>query len=124
LVKSDKDQVIHVAGLDGPGLVTPEDSKRMRSRVVVLEPGKEVGEHTTEDREELLTVLEGKVVLVGPDGEHPIVPGQAAFIPLGTKHNVINRTKAPARYMYVLALCDEYSKITGHSHGYVEHHHH
>jgi mannose-6-phosphate isomerase-like protein (cupin superfamily) len=124
LVKSDKSQVIHVAGLDGPGLVTPEDAKRMRSRVVVLEPGKEVGEHTTEDREELLIVLEGKVVLVGPDGEHPIVPGQAAFIPLGTLHNVINRTKVPARYMYVLALYDEYSKIKGHAHGHGKHHHH
>jgi len=34
-----------VVSLDGPCLVTPEDAERMRSRVVVLGPGEETGEH-------------------------------------------------------------------------------
>jgi mannose-6-phosphate isomerase-like protein (cupin superfamily) len=92
----------------------------MRARVVTLEPGKEMGEHTTEDREELIVVLEGSIVVVGPDGEHPLKVGQAAFVPLDTVHNVKNPTKKQARYMYVLALYDEYSKIKGHD----SHHHH
>ncbi len=114
---------IHVASLDDPCLVTPEDAKRMRARVVTLEPGKEVGEHTTENREELVVVLEGALVLIGPDGKHPLKVGQAAFIPLDTVHNVINRTRKQARYMYVLALHKEYSKIKGHAHGHEGHHH-
>jgi len=113
--KSEKGQ-IQVVSLEEPRLVTPEDAKRMRARVVTLEAGKEVGEHTTENREELVIVLEGSVVLIGPDGEHPLKVGQAAFIPLDTLHNVKNRTKKQARYMYVLALYDEYSKITAHGH--------
>ena len=112
---------IHVTSLEDPCLVTPEEAKRMRARVVTLEPGKEVGEHTTENREELVVVLEGAIVLIGPDGEHPLKVGQAAFIPLNTVHNVMNRTKKQARYMYVLALHEEYSKIKGHVH---DGHHH
>jgi quercetin dioxygenase-like cupin family protein len=113
--------LVHVASLEKPSLVTPEDAKRMRSRVVTLEPGKEVGEHTTENREELIVILEGALILIGPDGEHPLKVGQAAFIPLNTVHNVKNRTKKQARYMYILALYDEYSKIKGHGH---DGHHH
>jgi quercetin dioxygenase-like cupin family protein len=113
---------IHVASLDEIGLVTPEDAKRMRARVVELEPGKAVGEHTTEDREELIVVLEGAIVVIGPEGEHPLKVGQAAFIPLDTVHNVKNMTKKKARYMYVLALYDEYAKIKAHGHD--GHHHH
>lgn len=113
---------IHVASLEEPCLVTPEDAKRMRARVVELEPGQEVGEHTTENREELIVVLEGAIVLIGPDGEHQLMVGQAAFIPLNALHNVKNKTKKKARYMYVLALHDEYSKIKGHAHE--GHHHH
>lgn len=111
---------VHVASLEEPCLVTPEAAKRMRARVVTLEPGKEMGEHTTEDREELIVALEGSIVVVGPDGEHPLKVGQAAFVPLDTVHNVKNPTKKQARYMYVLALYDEYSKIKGHD----SHHHH
>jgi quercetin dioxygenase-like cupin family protein len=117
-----KKELVHVATLEEPCLVTPEDAKRMRARVVELEPGKEVGEHTTENREELIVVLEGAIVLTGPDGEHPLKTGQSAFIPLDTVHNVKNKTKKKARYMYVLALYDEYSKIKGHEHA--GHHHH
>jgi quercetin dioxygenase-like cupin family protein len=117
-----QDGRIHIASIDETCLVTPEDAKRMRARVVVLEPGQEVGEHTTENREELIVVLEGTIVLIGPDGEHQLKVGQAAFIPLNALHNVKNKTKKKARYMYVLALYDEYSKIKGHAHE--GHHHH
>jgi len=116
MANASKGKVIHVADIDKPCLVTPDEAKRMRSRVVVLGPGEEVGEHTTEDREELLMVLEGSIVLIGPDGEHPLSVGRAAFIPLMTKHNVINRSKAKARYIYVLALHDDYSKMKHHGH--------
>lgn len=120
MVKAGKGKVIHVADLASPCLVTPEDAKRMRSRVVVLGPGEEVGEHTTEDREELLVVMVGSIVLIGPDGEHPLDVGQAAFIPIATKHNVVNRSKTSARYIYILALLEDYTNIKhhGHSHGH------
>jgi mannose-6-phosphate isomerase-like protein (cupin superfamily) len=103
-----------IVTLDRPCLVTPEGSERMRSRVVVLGPGEETGEHVTSKREELLIPLEGKAVLVGPHGEHEVSPGEAVFIPRDMKHNVINRSETPIRYIYVLALQDDYEKIRHH----------
>ena len=123
MVHSQKGPRFHTSNLDVPCLVTPEDAKRMRARVVVLEHGSEIGEHTTECREELVIVLEGKIVLVGPDGERVLEKGQAAFIPIDTVHNVLNRTEKKARYIYVLALYDEYSKLKGHGHSHEPGHH-
>jgi len=100
-----------IVTLEGPCLVTPEDAERMRSRVVVLGPGEETGVHVTSMREELLIPLEGEAVLVGPEGEHKVSPGMAVFIPREMKHNIVNRSQRAIRYIYVLALQDDYEKI-------------
>lgn len=50
-----------VKRLEKPGmLVSRYDSHQLHSGYVVLEPGKDVGEHTTEGREELIVMVEGK----------------------------------------------------------------
>jgi mannose-6-phosphate isomerase-like protein (cupin superfamily) len=93
-----------VVDLDAPKLVTPEGARRMRSRVVLLAPGEEVGEHVTEGKEEMIIVLEGRPTFIGGGVELEAGPGQAVYVPDGLTHNVKNRGKAPARYVYVLAL--------------------
>ena len=112
-VPMDKKKV-HVTTLANPILVTPGDAERMRSRVVVLGPGEETGEHETSMREELLIPLEGTATLVGPDGVHQVMPGQALFIPRGMKHNVRNQTNSSIRYIYILALHTDYETIKKH----------
>jgi mannose-6-phosphate isomerase-like protein (cupin superfamily) len=107
---------VHVSTLATPALVTPEVAERMRSRVVVLGVGEETGEHETSMREELLIPLEGTATLVGPDGVHQVMPGQALFIPKGMIHNVRNQTNSPIRYIYVLALHTDYETIKKHDH--------
>jgi mannose-6-phosphate isomerase-like protein (cupin superfamily) len=107
----EQDKKVHLVDLSEPRLITPEDAERMRSRVVVLGPGEETGEHVTSMREELLIPLEGIATLIGADREFEVGTGQAAFIPEGMEHNVVNRTDGPIRYIYVLALQDDYEKI-------------
>jgi quercetin dioxygenase-like cupin family protein len=73
---------ILVKGLREAGaLVSASDSQQIRSGLVVLEQGKEVGKHETGGGEELIVLLEGVAELVG-DGETRTV-------------------HAPLRYVYV-----------------------
>ena len=84
-----------------PGLVTPEDSRRIRARVVELQPGEEVGEHSTHENEEVIVVLSGQASVESESGAATVCKGQAAFIPQGERHNVKNEGSEPVRYIYV-----------------------
>jgi mannose-6-phosphate isomerase-like protein (cupin superfamily) len=80
------------------------ESLVIRSGMVTLAPGKDVGWHSTEKYEELLIVLdgEGKLFAKGhPDME--IARGQIAYNPPRTEHNVVNSGTKPLRYIYVVA---------------------
>ncbi|HBC47537.1 MAG TPA: hypothetical protein DEO84_07795 [candidate division Zixibacteria bacterium] len=80
------------------------ESLVIRSGMVTLTPGKDVGWHSTKQYEELLIVLEGagKLLAKGhPDLE--IARGQIAYNPPQTEHNVVNTGTKPLRYIYVVA---------------------
>jgi len=86
-----------------PGKLSPPDARLLSSSCVRLAPGQRVGEHSTEDREELILVLEGEATLTA-GGETATVPeGSAAYVPPGTRHDVENRTDAALAYVYVTA---------------------
>ena len=57
--------------------------------------------HETED--EFLYVLEGSLTVVENDGDHVLVPGDAAGWPAGTPngHTLRNHTDQPVRYLIV-----------------------
>jgi quercetin dioxygenase-like cupin family protein len=81
------------------------EAHALRSGLVILEPGKDVGEHSTENYEELIIVLDGHGELeVESAGRIPIKKGQIAYNPPQTKHNVFNTSSDPLRYIYVIAL--------------------
>ena len=76
----------------------------MRSGLVTLQPGQEVGSHNTENYEELIIVLEGSgEVETEGIGRRPIAQGQVAYNPPHTQHNVINTGSALMRYIYIVA---------------------
>jgi mannose-6-phosphate isomerase-like protein (cupin superfamily) len=80
------------------------DSVVIRSGLVTLAPGKDVGWHSTEKYEEMLVVLngEGKLLAKGyPDLE--IACGKIAYNPPHTDHNIINTSSQPLRYIYIVA---------------------
>ena len=82
-------------------LISASESKQIRSGLVVLEEGKDVGEHETGNGEELIVFLQGTAEVTG-DGESKTVNAPAAvLVPARTAHNVRNPLKVPLRYLYV-----------------------
>ena len=86
-------------------LVDPDQhSCGMKSGRVYLEAGQACGQHSTEDREEVLVFLTGYGALkVGQDQELNIGQGKIAYIPPRTLHNVINSGSAPLVYIFCVA---------------------
>jgi len=77
--------------------------------VYLLPPGqKSFPYHFHHANEELLLVLEGKVVVRTPDGETEAGPGDALLFARGASgaHQVINRSAEPARYIMFSTLVE------------------
>ncbi|HVP22763.1 MAG TPA: cupin domain-containing protein [Conexivisphaerales archaeon] len=83
-------------------LVTRSDGRQLRSGYVILEPGKEVGEHTTEDGEELIAIFDGKADIISDGHAEMVEAPSVVLIPPHTIHNVKNRSDALLRYVYVV----------------------
>jgi quercetin dioxygenase-like cupin family protein len=81
-----------------------EQAATLRSGLVTLQPGQDVGPHNTESYEEMIIVLEGEGELeTDLTGRIKIARGQIAFNPTNTQHNVINTGKTPMKYIYIIA---------------------
>jgi quercetin dioxygenase-like cupin family protein len=96
-----------VRRLQKPGtLVSRPDSHQLHSGYVILEPGKEVGEHTTEDGEELIVMVEGKAeIMSGGRAEEAEAPC-VVLVPSHTVHNIKNRSKTLLKYVYIVVATD------------------
>ena len=77
-------------------ILKPPASRSLKSGRVKLNPGEEIGEHITHEREELIVVLRGAATVEKE--------GDAHFIPEGKKHNVRNATGKELEYIYVVTL--------------------
>jgi mannose-6-phosphate isomerase-like protein (cupin superfamily) len=105
--KEPSPRVIHLdtAGTNyQPILNGPPESVNMRSGLVVLSPGGDVGVHSTKEYEELVIVLAGQGEMQITAGE-PLAmeAGMAVYCPPETEHNVVNTGTVPLRYVYVVA---------------------
>ena len=76
----------------------------MRSGLVTLLPGHDVGIHNTEGHEEIIVVLNGEGEFVS-EGKEPkgISENQAVYVPPNTEHNVINNSSELLRYVYIVS---------------------
>jgi len=83
------------------------DTVSMRSGMVTLAPGQDVGAHSTENYEELLIVLDGAGELNAAGSAVSIRKGQVAYNQPRTIHNVKNTGTIPLRYIYVVAKAVE-----------------
>jgi mannose-6-phosphate isomerase-like protein (cupin superfamily) len=80
------------------------NAERLRSGLVTLMPGRDVGWHSTETYEELLVILNGCGKLLSKGhADMDIACGQIAYNPPQTEHNVINTGPEPLRYIYIVA---------------------
>jgi mannose-6-phosphate isomerase-like protein (cupin superfamily) len=79
------------------------DSAFMRSGLVTLLPGSDVGTHSTENYEELLIILDGSGELEAAGNRYKVSKGQIAYNPPMTSHNVYNNGDTPLKYIYVVS---------------------
>ncbi len=94
--------------IEEPGrLISVSEGHQFRSGYVVLDPGKEVGEHATEAGQELIIILEGTATVVaeGESSEAPAI--SEVLIPAHTVHNVRNATNSQLKYVYVVSTNKE-----------------
>ena len=89
---------------DCPLLRGAPQTTGMRSGFVRLKPGESVGEHSTQEQEEALVVLQGqgKAEVEGREAV-PISSRMLAYIPPRSRHNVINTGTEMLEYVYVVA---------------------
>lgn len=89
-------------------IMGPPRTHTMRSGLVNLAPGKDVGLHSTEKNEEMLVILEGRgeVELEG-FGRLMISAGRTAYVPPKTRHNVFNTGTAPLKYIFIVSKAVE-----------------
>ena len=97
--------MIRVRSAHRPGRVIPRRAEGLRAGVVVLQSGEVMDWHSTDDREELLIVLEGRVALevqrMSRIRRVALRNGHCALVPHRTRHRVVNRFRSAARYLYV-----------------------
>lgn len=83
--------------------ITPECSKHLTAKMVVLPPGHGMAEHTTgPGREEVLIVLQGTIQLVVEGDVRELYFGDTAFIPVRTRHSITNHSNEQAGYCFVV----------------------
>jgi mannose-6-phosphate isomerase-like protein (cupin superfamily) len=89
-------------------IMGPPRTVTMRSGLVRLAPGKDVGLHSTEKNEEMLVILEGQgeVELEG-FGRLKIAAGRTAYVPPKTRHNVFNTGTGPLKYIFIVSRAIE-----------------
>ncbi len=76
----------------------------MRSGLVVLEPSRSIGVHTTGDYEEVVVVLSGVGEMrLADETALGLAGGSIAYCPPATEHDVVNTGSEPLRYVYVVA---------------------
>lgn len=88
-------------------ILNSTQSLRMKSALITLQPGENVGSHNTGKHEELLVILDGigEVQAEGL-GRQKIVKESVVYITAGNEHNVTNVGSAPLRYIYIVSQID------------------
>jgi quercetin dioxygenase-like cupin family protein len=92
-----------IKDLKEPGrIIAPDESKKLKSGLVVLRPGESVGSHTTADREEIIIVLEGEATVEDEGATRLVIRDQLAYIAPERRHNVRNASSETLRYLYIV----------------------
>jgi len=86
-------------------LLNADNASKMRSGLVALNPGDNIGEHNTGEYEEMLIILsgEGEIEAEGMERKK-ITAGEIAYNPPETKHNVINTGSKIMKYIFVVSI--------------------
>lgn len=77
--------------------------KYMQLVVMCLQGGEEIGKEIHDNVDQFFRIEEGKATFILNDNEtHTIGDGEAAIVPAGTWHNVINASKSEPLKLYTV----------------------
>ncbi|MBU0707595.1 cupin domain-containing protein [Patescibacteria group bacterium] len=85
-------------------IIKPPNSTKIKAGLVVLQPGQDVGEHITTNREEIIVVLEGTATAVIKDEAKILEEKDCCYIPNNTVHNIKNQANTILKYYYIVSL--------------------
>lgn len=84
--------------------LSKDDTVGMRSGLMILQPGKDCGWHSTDNYEEMIICLAGAGEVASQDGpRRALAAGQYAYNLPQSRHNVFNTGIEVMRYIYVVA---------------------
>ena len=77
----------------------------LKSGHLILKPGENIGEHVTENKEEVIIVLKGKAMVLFGNDDEPIVAAPRSVVYIGpqTRHDVKNIGNDILEYVYVVS---------------------
>jgi len=81
----------------------PPLSQNIKSGFVLLHKGEEMGEHITENKEEVLYIIEGEATVIIEGNAEFVEAGSIIYIPPHIKHNVKNNSDEHLKYIYVVS---------------------
>lgn len=88
-----------------PGRIVPAAAARLHGRLVILGPGQSMAWHSTGPREEVVIMIAGTARLEWLQAARlrraTLAAWHSAFLPRHTTHRVVNRSRRPARYLYL-----------------------
>jgi len=84
-------------------LLNESNAEKMHAGLVSLQPGEDVGSHSTNGNEELIIVIEGTGLIETEGIKSKIAKDQVAYNPPFTNHNVINNGKNVMKYIFVVS---------------------
>jgi len=87
-------------------LAKPPVTRKIKAGRVSLLSGEEVGEHSTEKKEEIIIVLKGTATIILEEETIELGEGKTHFISEGKKHNIKNNHTTDLEYIYVVSLFD------------------
>ncbi len=83
-------------------VLAPGETKRLKSGLVILNPGESVGEHVTAGREEAIVVLDGEATVIDEGIIGRVAAGQLVYIAPERRHDVRNDSTRQLRYVYIV----------------------
>ncbi len=93
----------HINTLDSKkSWLKPPLSQKIKSGYVILHKGEEIGEHTTDEREEVLYIIEGEATVTVEGNIQMAESGSVIYISPNKKHNVKNEADEDLKYIYVV----------------------
>jgi len=85
-------------------IVSRPDSNQIHSGYVMLQPGEEVGEHSTESGEEVIVIFDGKAEVIAGEQVEVVEAPSVVLVRAHTVHDVRNASVTPLKYVYVVPV--------------------